>query len=95
MIDGPCKKKLARTNGEKTDEKKIFDRVKKVDVSSLRFGHGMARISSPLRGGHGNHIVTAGNVSSRAWRIAETRSGSSPVLNYVVSRVLASCAYVV
>lgn len=55
--------------------------------NSLHFGHGMARISSPLYDGHGNHIVTAGNVSSRAWSIAETRLGSSPVLNYVVSRV--------
>lgn len=64
---------------------KIVDQIKNPAYSSLCFGYGMARISPPLHGGHGNHIVTAGNVSLRAWRIAETRLGSSPVLNYVVS----------
>jgi len=60
---------------------------KKLDRSLVCFRHGMARVDSPLRGGHGNHVVTAGNVSSRVWRTTETRLGSSPVLNYVVSRV--------
>jgi len=85
------KKKREQTT--RRPAKKIFDRIKKADCVLDTVWRASV---SPLHDGHGNHIVTAGNVSPReVWRIAETRLGSSPVLNYVVRRVLASYAYVV